>query len=247
VIVSPALLPVVVSLTRDSNYDAFAVFPSNGATIRRLASLPAVRVVPFPRFAGTIEALRLPADRPAALRCLRLAVPHGASWHSLPPPKNATAVDRECFGFGHSPAADESGGDGRISQVPGKPQRLLCHVLRLRQDCTPLTIAVRQHGPRLGNGEGSHIGTFEARSHGLEASCLRFAGWVTPPPRKTRFQVRVRLSWAGLVTRRVSTKGFELLLTSQPPFPSLLGAIPIVLFWADLTSQSVCRRVSSPS
>jgi hypothetical protein len=33
-------------------------------------------------------------------------------------------------------------------------------------------------------------------------------------------------TWAGLFTRRVSAKGFELLPTSQPPFPSLLGAIP---------------------
>jgi hypothetical protein len=39
--------------------------------------------------------------------------------------------------------------------------------------------------------------------------------------------VLVALSWAGLVTRRVSTKGFEVFPTSQPPFPSLLGAIPV--------------------
>ena len=38
--------------------------------------------------------------------------------------------------------------------------------------------------------------------------------------------MRVRLSWTGLATRRASTKGFELLPTSQPPFPGLLGAIP---------------------
>src|SRR3990167_7271609 len=76
------------------------------------------------------------------------------------------------------------------------------------------------------NDEGSHIGTFEAQSPGLEAGCLRFAGWVAPPLRKTRFQVVVALSWAGLVTRRVSSKGFEVFPTSQPPFPSLLGAIP---------------------
>ena len=94
------------------------------------------------------------------------------------------------------------------SQVPGKPRLLLCHVLRLRQDCTPLTMSVRQHGPRKGYGEGSHIETFEAPSHGLEAGCLRFAGWITPPPRKTRFPVLARLSGAGLVTRRVSMKGF---------------------------------------
>src|SRR4051794_16321785 len=68
-----------------------------------LASLPAVRVVPFPRFHGTIKALRRPAALLAVLRCLRLAIPRGASWNSLPPPKSATAVDREYFGFGDPP------------------------------------------------------------------------------------------------------------------------------------------------
>jgi len=29
---------------------------------------------------------------------------------------------------------------------------------------------------------------FEAHSHGPHIRCLRFAGWVTPPPRKTRFR-----------------------------------------------------------
>jgi len=29
--------------------------------------------------------------------------------------------------------------------------------------------------------------TFEAQSRGLSTRCLRFAGWITPPPRKTRF------------------------------------------------------------
>ena len=31
--------------------------------------------------------------------------------------------------------------------------------------------------------------SFEAQSHGISARCLRFAGWVTPPPRKTRFRL----------------------------------------------------------
>src|SRR3990167_2460076 len=69
------------------------------------ASLPSTRSGrgPFPRFDGTIKALRLPAALLAALRCLRLAIPLGASWHSLPPPKIATAVGRGFFGFGDPP------------------------------------------------------------------------------------------------------------------------------------------------
>ena len=30
---------------------------------------------------------------------------------------------------------------------------------------------------------------FGAQSHGLCTRCLRFAGWITPPPRKTRFRM----------------------------------------------------------
>ena len=36
----------------------------------------------------------------------------------------------------------------RASQVPGEPRMLLCPVLRLRRDGTPLTRTVRPHGPR---------------------------------------------------------------------------------------------------
>src|SRR5207244_3372059 len=79
-------------------------------------------------------------------------------------------------------------------KFPGDPQCLFAHVLRPRQDGTPLTVAVRQCGPREGNNEGSCIGTFEAQEHGFEARCLRFVGRVTPPPRQTRFQVLVRRS-----------------------------------------------------
>jgi hypothetical protein len=48
---------------------------SLGRACRRLASLHGVLRGEFPRSRGTIKALRLPAARPAALRCLRWAVP----------------------------------------------------------------------------------------------------------------------------------------------------------------------------
>jgi hypothetical protein len=57
------------------NLDVFGMFPSIGSAGRRLASLHGVLRGEFPRFHGTIKALRFPAARPAALRCLRLAVP----------------------------------------------------------------------------------------------------------------------------------------------------------------------------
>ena len=66
-----------------SNLDVFDMFPSIGSAGRRFASLDRVLRGEFPCFDGTIKALRLPAARPAALRCLRLAVPRLHSSGSL--------------------------------------------------------------------------------------------------------------------------------------------------------------------
>ena len=73
---------------------------------------------------------------------------------------------------------------------------------------------MRRRGPRSVHHEGSHIRTFEAQSHGFGTGCLRFAGRVTPTPRKTRFRLLARLFRAGLVTRRVPSKGFKVYPTS---------------------------------
>jgi len=64
------------------------------------------------------------------------------------------------------------------------------------------------------------LASFEARSHGFGTGCLRFAGRVTPTPRKTRFRLLARLFRTGLVTRRVPSKGFTVYPTFVPPFPS---------------------------
>src|SRR5262249_40940490 len=63
------------SVDRLRSLDVLPLFPALGSAGRRCASLPRVLRGEFPCFAGTIKALRLPAARPAALRCLRLAVP----------------------------------------------------------------------------------------------------------------------------------------------------------------------------
>jgi hypothetical protein len=63
-----------------------------------------------------------------------------------------------------------------------------CSALRPRRDryARPL--------PRLGvvfrpfdDVDSHHFQDFEAQSHGPFTRCLRFAGWVAPPPSKTRF------------------------------------------------------------
>ena len=60
---------------RVRSLDVPHLFPAPGSAGRRFASLPRVLRGEFPCFNGTIKALRLPVARPAALRCLRLAVP----------------------------------------------------------------------------------------------------------------------------------------------------------------------------
>ena len=65
------------------NLDVFNMFPSIESAGRRFAFLHRVLRGEFPCFDGTIKALRLPDAPPAALRCLRLAVPRLHSVSSL--------------------------------------------------------------------------------------------------------------------------------------------------------------------
>jgi hypothetical protein len=83
----PGLLSWVVTLIRDSEYEASDVFPGPGSIIRHPLSVsPSLHRVlrdQFPGFIGTTRVLRLPAAHPAALRFLRLAVPRLHSFGSL--------------------------------------------------------------------------------------------------------------------------------------------------------------------
>jgi hypothetical protein len=86
------------------------------------ASLPSTWSgrVPCPRFGGTIKALRLPAVPPAALRCLRLAVPRGAPGASLP--RTQARVPWTWSSLVRQPLTPPWPVETvRISQVPGKP------------------------------------------------------------------------------------------------------------------------------
>ncbi len=65
----------------------------------------------------------------------------------------------------------------------------------------------------VGSRENSNFG---AQSHGPPIRYLRFAAWVTPPPRKTRFRMAGRPFRAGLAARWALTKGFR---SIHSPFP----------------------------
>ena len=175
-----------------------ASFPSSGLMARR--PLPSAgslgSVPPLRRY---YEALRLPAARPAALRCLRLAVSRS---HPRFAPVAAGCAGRGP-GVGHpvAPAGTCREGDG-ASQVPGEP--------RVSVPCSPTPAGPRAPGhcgaatrpsvtlttsaPAMMSISGLNR---TARSLAVYASQRR----VTPAPRKTRFRLLARLCRAGLVTR----------------------------------------------
>jgi len=90
----------------------------------------------FPRFDGTIKALRLPAIRPAALRFLRLAVPRERARFA---PAAVARDRRRAWGWSPGvPVRESFHGDDRSSQVPGEPRFPFAHVLRPRPADAPL-------------------------------------------------------------------------------------------------------------
>ena len=60
----------------------------------------------------------------------------------------------------------------------------------------------RSRGPGKRNCQGSREYRLSKLTHGFWAGCLRFAVPVARSPRKTRFQLLVRLSWAGFPPAR---------------------------------------------
>jgi hypothetical protein len=168
------------------------------------------------------EALRLPVALPGPLRCLReagtvrvlLFVPDGQE-HAARGPGIGKPVPR--------PALCER----RRRDLPGSwgtPVNT-CPGLGPRRDPRARPLPRSGAAFRAGYGVGSRDSPFGAASHGPRPRCLRFAGWVAPPPRKTRF--RLPACFAGRISYpQGSVKGFSsrVLLPQASP-----GAKPVVL------------------
>jgi len=120
------MVPVAIrpsSVDMRENHDVFSMFPLTESAGRRFASLHRVLRGEFPCFIGTIKALRLPAAPPAALRCLRPAVPQRSL--VLFAPRRTSAPPKPGVG---DPVLQPGvcRGNDRISQVPGEPQSSVC-------------------------------------------------------------------------------------------------------------------------
>ena len=98
-------------------------------------------------------------------------------------------------------------GDDEASRVPGKPTRT--HATRSDPGEVAASTASetrRDDLPSNARRRPSHSMHFGAQSRGLRAPCERFAPWVTPGPRITRFRLAADLGRMGLVPHRVSNK-----------------------------------------
>jgi hypothetical protein len=145
---------------RVRSLDVLPLFPALGSAGRRFASLPRVLRGEFPCFSGSIKALRLPAAHPAALRCLRLAVPQRSL--VLFAPQRTSAPLRPGVGDPVAPAGiitEEATGSPRF---PGNPDCPFAMFNRRRQDCWHQTGTVQQRGPWYVKSRGSHERSFDA-------------------------------------------------------------------------------------
>ena len=81
--------------------------------------------------------------------------------------------------------------------------------------------AAFRHGQAVGSRD---LNDFGAPWRGPLTRCLRFAAPVTRSPRKTRFRPLAKLCRAGLVTRRVPTKGFRCRFPLSQALPGALNS-----------------------
>ena len=180
--------------------------PASTVLSGRYDSLP---LVPphFVSFAWRYHSLRLSSFLPSGSTS---ALGPGGSWYR------------------HLPRRSLKNGNDRASHVPGEPRLCLCPALRPRQDRShQATLGAPARPPLRPRRRLLQVVSLEAQSHGLGTRCLRFAGRITPPPRKTRFRLPAKLYRTGFLPvgfqRKVSE---QISYMAHPPFPSLVAQGP---------------------
>ncbi len=148
-------LPADASLS--SSGSSRASSPASTVLSKRYDFLPGYRFRPFSSLNG-----RRPQLLPAALRCLRLAVPPAFT-------RSVRSTADECTvgawswspGISGRDIAEETTGPPKFLENPNCP---FAHdPIRLRQDCGHQTITVSQRGPWYAKSKGSRKRSFEAQ------------------------------------------------------------------------------------
>ena len=136
-------------------------------------------------------------------------------------------------------------GDGRISQVPGEPPFPFAHVLRPRPADASLTDCGTLAWPPLPERQRRRrLNTFRGSIAWLSGSPPTYHDVGYPSPRKTGFQVLVRLSWAGFYPQG-SDKRFQLTSCGLSSSSKLLGTIRLEISIFGCESRVRVTQVTS--
>lgn len=172
----------------------------------------------FPCFYGTMECSDSRSLLPPHFVFLRLAVP---STHERFAPRDGPCRIEGPGAFALCVVIPQSTSLGwKRSGLPsswGTPVCVPCS--QTPAGPSRQAVAARRCGlPLLVQRRLPQFAYFEAPWHGPHTRCLRFAGWITPPPRKTRFRLLASFAGQDASSCKVPTKGFN--RPRHPPFPS---------------------------
>ena len=167
----------------------------------------------FPCFDATIKALRRPAAHPAALRFLRLAVPHRSLAVSLP----RVASDKH-LRTGASFLAELPTSARSLRKRQDLPRSCRTPIVPL--PCSPTPVGPNTPGPlrrvdmapAVSTTKAPHVGTFEAQSHGFGTRCLRFAVAGYPTATQDSLPAAGQALPDGLDHPQGSIEGFQICL-----------------------------------
>jgi len=218
----PGMLSWAVSLIRNSKFDASDVFPDPGSNIRHpLSVLPSLHRVlrdQFPGFISTMRVLRLPAAHLAALRFLRLAIPRLHSLRSLPDGRVRRQGLELIIRYLHPDVAEEATGApkflGNLISVCTCSKPTPAGLLAPDHNGAatwPLVIR-RQRLPRLG------LSTLNSMAFGLAVYASQC--WL-PKPTQDSLPVAGQALLDGVLTRKVSMKGFKVVIYISFSSPKL--------------------------
>ena len=201
----PARLSVVVSVRQSPTSACWPSFPPTGLSVG--APFPPRGLVdPIPPLRRYYETLRFLAAHPPALRCLRAAVP---SEHL-----RVRSVGRQvrrprprAWCAGARPPATFKMETMRPPGFPGNPPARMPRAPTPARSPPPRPLRGGDVAFRPTQDVGPRDQCISGLNHaGLRTPCERFAPWVTPGPRITRFRLVADLGRMGSDTHRVSNK-----------------------------------------